>query len=61
MNKTNGVLPMLECPYCGVTFHWDDYYELKAGDSRECQHCLHEVFVLWVEHEIRATLGTEAP
>lgn len=48
---------MVECPHCGKVFQWDDYYELKVGDSRECPKCEKEVFVIATDIEITATLG----
>lgn len=53
-------MPSAECPHCGSTFRWDDYYELEVGEERECPRCEKTIFVTEVDVVIRATLSTHA-
>jgi hypothetical protein len=32
-------LPIVTCPACQKETQFDDYYEMRAGDERECRHC----------------------
>lgn len=59
MNEVFTGFPMVTCPHCGVESQWDDYYDLRAGDERECEKCGKTVHVLSVEHVMHATVGTE--
>ena len=54
-------IPSAECPHCGVAFQWDDYYEMEAGDTRECPQCEKVIYVTGVDTIIQATLSTEWP
>jgi hypothetical protein len=52
-------MPICECPYCEKTFHWNDYHDVKAGDTYECPCCTSIIYVRFVEYTITVTLGTE--
>lgn len=54
-------LPMVECPHCGKTFQWDDYYDLKAGDDLVCQRCEKTIFCHSVDVITEAAFGTVQP
>jgi excisionase family DNA binding protein len=56
----NNDMPQAECPHCGASFQWDDYYDLAAGDERDCPKCDKPIFVTEVEYIMHATLSTEA-
>ena len=51
-------LPMVCCPHCGEEQQWDDYYDLYAGCSQDCQHCGKEIHVLSIDTVIYARVST---
>lgn len=53
-------IPSAECPHCGAHFQWDDYYDLAAGDERDCPKCEKTIYVTEVDYIIHATLSTTA-
>lgn len=50
-------MPIVECPNCEQEFQWDDYYDVSAGNSRECQHCGSELEVLSVDITVECRIG----
>lgn len=59
MNEVFASFPMVECPHCGKTFQWDDYYDLANDDEHDCPHCEKTIYVSCVDTQITATLSTE--
>lgn len=60
MNELLTGFPMVTCPHCGVESQWDDYYNLKAGDHRECDKCGEQIHILDVEYMMYARVHTHA-
>lgn len=60
MNTTLNDMPMVECPNCDEEFQWDDYYDVKAGSTRECENCGTELEVLSVDTSIQCRVGIRA-
>ena len=58
MNTICNDMPSAECPHCGAKFQWYDYYDLAAGDERECPKCEQTIYVTEVDYIIHATLST---
>ena len=52
-------LPIVCCPHCEAEQQLDDYYDLQAGSSFECQHCQKEIHVLSTDTVFYARLSTE--
>lgn len=50
--------PMITCPHCGEEFQADDYYDLSAGDSIDCDKCEKEIFIWAADTTISADLHT---
>jgi endogenous inhibitor of DNA gyrase (YacG/DUF329 family) len=59
MNEVSASFPMVECPHCGQTFQWDDYYDVANGDEHDCPRCGKTIYVSNVDITITATLSTE--
>ena len=57
MPTTYARLPIAECPHCEHEFHWDDYYDVTAGDLHECPLCRRTIRVLSVDTVIEVRLG----
>lgn len=57
MKTTHSYMPIVECPLCEQESQWDDYYDIKAGTTRECEHCGTELEVLSVDTTIECRIG----
>lgn len=51
-------IPVVRCPHCGAEQQWDDYYDLHAGSSQDCEKCEKEIHVLSVDVVIYARIST---
>lgn len=58
-NTTYGTMPMVDCPHCGKEFQWDDYYDVKAGDERDCPKCERTIHVESADVAIEVILSTK--
>ena len=52
-------LPMVTCPHCDKEDQWDDYYDLRAGDVRDCPNCEKEIHILELDTIITICVGAE--
>lgn len=59
MNELFTGFPMVQCPHCKKESQWDDYYDLKAGEERECEKCGKTIHVHSVDYVMYATVSTE--
>ncbi len=51
-------MPIAQCPHCDKEQQLDDYYDLDIGDSRECQHCGKEMYIVSRDTTILIELST---
>ena len=58
-HQTWNNMPMVDCPHCRKEFQWDDYYDIKPGDTKECLYCEKVIHVIVVD-TVTSTLDTEA-
>lgn len=59
LKTTTSYMPIVECPSCEQESQWDDYYFVKPGTTRECQHCGVELEVLSVDTTIECRIGVK--
>jgi len=52
-------MPMATCPHCESVVQFDDWYDFRGGESRECPNCEKTIHVLDVERVMYVRLGTE--
>ena len=50
--------PMVECPHCGKTFQWEEYWDVQDGDDAECPKCEKTIYVHNVDTQITGMLST---
>jgi hypothetical protein len=58
VSTTSGFVPMLTCPSCDYEWQWDDYYDIKRGDERECPRCEKTAYVTDVDTQIYVCLSS---
>lgn len=52
-------MPTAECQHCEKITEFDDWYDFKSGDSKECPNCGKTIHVLDVDAVMYVRLGTE--
>ena len=57
MRTTHSYMPIVQCPNCEQESQWDDYYDIRTGAVRDCQHCGVELEVLSVDTTIECRIG----